>query len=440
MIIRTFLNWSLGQIFAFLAHVFRPATVLRSQLRARRARLGAEQLEPRYALTAVIAIGDHVLLAGEPDQAIEIRVSGDRAVQGLEFFLQVADGGPSVGGAVTGPVIAVADIFGPPHRPDNPATIFTGNHTGEASMGPWGPHFWQSGTTTASGTVLADGLLATVVFDAGGLSADDPNNPFDLKMAGTLMGNSSFADEQPVTILNGRLILKQRPLAEIAEPGSVPAGGTVTLSGLASRAWDAGDAIVAYEWDLDGDGVFGESGSAATRGDETGPSPVFSATGLNAGSTRTIKLRVRDNNYAANPLFVSQVVEATISVTAGVDQPAWQNAVHRCDVNDDGLITPLDVLVAINAINDGGARELPVPQPPQGPPPYFDVSGDDWLTALDVLLVINYINAHGSGPVPEASLGAGIWGEGEWTGRAAADEALEDVLSLLVEQGPLLQR
>jgi len=73
----------------------------------------------------------------------------------------------------------------------------------------------------------------------------------------------------------------------------------------------------------------------------------------NAGSTRTVKLRARDNNNAANPLFVSQVAEATISVTAGEDQPAWQNAVHRCDVNDDRLIRPLDVLVEINAINDG---------------------------------------------------------------------------------------
>jgi hypothetical protein len=391
-----------------------------------RAPLGAEPLEPRYALTAVIAVGDHVLLAGEPNQTVEIRVSGDRAVQGLEFFLQVADGGPSVGGAVAGPVISDADVFGPPHRPENPATVFSGNNTGEASVGPWGPHFWQSGTTTASGTALADGLLATVVFDARGLSADDPNNPFDLKMADTLMGDSSFADGLPVTILNGRLILKPLPVAVIAEPVSVPAGGTVTLSGLASHAWDAADTIVAYEWDLDGDGIFGESGPAAGRGDETGPSPLFSATDLNADSTWTVALRVKDNNHAANPLFVSQVVETTVSVAAGARPHPWQNPVHPCDVTDEGSITPLDALVAINEINKNGIRELPVPpQPPQEPPPCYDVSGDDWLTAHDVLLVINYLNLHGAGPVPipvapsaaspiiPDSLADRVWAEGE---------------------------
>ena len=82
----------------------------------------------------------------------------------------------------------------------------------------------------------------------------------------------------------------------------------------------------------------------------------------------------------------------------------WQNPVYRWDINDDGMITPLDVLIAITEINANGARQLPVPvQPPQVPPPYYDVSGDNALTALDVLLVTNYINAHGSGPVPKLS-------------------------------------
>jgi hypothetical protein len=87
----------------------------------------------------------------------------------------------------------------------------------------------------------------------------------------------------------------------------------------------------------------------------------------------------------------------------------WRNPSDPYDVNDDGLITPLDALVTINEINRNEIRELPVPDPTsQQPPPYFDVSGDDWLTAHDVLLVINYLNRHGSGPIPAGSGAAAL--------------------------------
>src|SRR3712207_7501064 len=39
-------------------------------------------------------------------------------------------------------------------------------------------------------------------------------------------------------------------------------------------------ALPIYAWDLDGDGTFGETGVAAARGAETGPTPTFSAAGL----------------------------------------------------------------------------------------------------------------------------------------------------------------
>jgi hypothetical protein len=48
-------------------------------------------------------------------------------------------------------------------------------------------------------------------------------------------------------------------------------GGTVVLDGSASSDPDPLDSIALYEWDLDGDGVFGETGADAERGDELGP-------------------------------------------------------------------------------------------------------------------------------------------------------------------------
>lgn len=73
----------------------------------------------------------------------------------------------------------------------------------------------------------------------------------------------------------------------------------------------------------------------------------------------------------------------------------WQNPLLPVDVNNDGLVVPLDVLLLINDINTGGTRSLPlVPSGANRVPPYLDASGDNFLAPADVLLVINYINTH----------------------------------------------
>lgn len=86
----------------------------------------------------------------------------------------------------------------------------------------------------------------------------------------------------------------------------------------------------------------------------------------------------------------------------------WQNQVQREDVDNDQLITAIDVLVLINEINRNGARELVSSDGPS--PPFWDVNGDRILEALDVLIVINYINSHLSGG---GGAGEGSGGEGE---------------------------
>jgi murein DD-endopeptidase MepM/ murein hydrolase activator NlpD len=98
------------------------------------------------------------------------------------------------------------------------------------------------------------------------------------------------------------------------------------------------------------------------------------------------------------------------AVTIAVLGPTWQNPRHRCDVDDDGYVEPLDVLVLINDINAHDSRDLLAASPPTPlPAPFLDPSGDDRISPLDVLIVINYINTHGSGPIPLA-----FGGEGEY--------------------------
>jgi Ca2+-binding RTX toxin-like protein len=68
----------------------------------------------------------------------------------------------------------------------------------------------------------------------------------------------------------------------------------ITLSGSGSDPAGALDPLT-FVWDLDDDGMFGETGVGATRGDEIGANPVFDPTGLTTGSY-TVTLRVSDGD------------------------------------------------------------------------------------------------------------------------------------------------
>ncbi len=236
-----------------------------------------------------VVVGEHVLLAGAVNPAFAIFVDGGQAVEGADVFVQVADGGPDgiPPGTIAGPAIAHVDILG---ADGYPPTVFTGNHTGQGGGGSIVRQFWHSGTTTSSGTVAAQGRLATVVIDATGIQATDSNNPFDLKLSGTLMGDTSFGPILP-NVTNGRLILKDKPTAVIAGATEVDEGSTVQLNCLDSFAWDPNDTIVACEWDLNNDGIFETTGNTVTVPALDGPDVL------------TVRLRVRDNNHAQNPLF-----------------------------------------------------------------------------------------------------------------------------------------
>ena len=80
----------------------------------------------------------------------------------------------------------------------------------------------------------------------------------------------------------------------------------------------------------------------------------------------------------------------------------WQNTTLRWDVDRSGVVTPLDVLLLIDAINANPMGNLPSPRSGQSLGlPDVDVDGDGKLTPLDVLSTINRLN------------GTGALGEGE---------------------------
>jgi hypothetical protein len=58
----------------------------------------------------------------------------------------------------------------------------------------------------------------------------------------------------------------------------------------------------------------------------------------------------------------------------------WQNQTNRLDVNGDGLVTPLDVLITINRINDYGTGLLRSVDDVAAISAFLDVNGDGFLT------------------------------------------------------------
>ena len=143
----------------------------------------------------------------------------------------------------------------------------------------------------------------------------------------------------------------------------------------------------------------------------TGATGAYQFPGVPAGSY-SVQILPPDSGYPmGQPSKGAQNVSvATLSGSVRGDfslqkqVSPWQNQVQREDVDNDLLITAIDVLVLINEINRNGARELVSTDGPS--PPYWDVNGDRILEALDVLVGINYINSHLSG-------GGGAGGEGE---------------------------
>ena len=86
------------------------------------------------------------------------------------------------------------------------------------------------------------------------------------------------------------------------------------------------------------------------------------------------------------PQFGMETLEARSLLAAD-----FQNEFFTRDVNDDGILSPLDSLIVINRLNLFGTGPLGSTngQPPQY---YYDTNGDTLLSPLDSLLVLNLLN------------------------------------------------
>ncbi|MCA9173187.1 MAG: PQQ-binding-like beta-propeller repeat protein [Planctomycetales bacterium] len=83
------------------------------------------------------------------------------------------------------------------------------------------------------------------------------------------------------------------------QPGQpIPEGVSLELSG--ERSTDPEQQPLQYLWDLDGDGIFGETGSAAVVGDEVGAIVTVDGSQLDGAAQRMFSLRVVDHKGLAD--------------------------------------------------------------------------------------------------------------------------------------------
>lgn len=155
---------------------------------------------------ATVIVGQHELRPNAAAQTIPLRVTGGDLVQGLNLRVQIADGGthPAVGGAIHGPVIESLDLLA--------GTIFDGNHSGQQSILNL-PQVWVQAVTTSTGTVVADGLLATLTVDTTGFDSGE----FTLALANTRDGPTDFAGV-PIDIQDGTIRIIPEPAAILLLP------------------------------------------------------------------------------------------------------------------------------------------------------------------------------------------------------------------------------
>jgi Ca2+-binding RTX toxin-like protein len=99
------------------------------------------------------------------------------------------------------------------------------------------------------------------------------------------------------------------PTADAGGQYTVAEGSTVQLSASGSSDPEQTAASLTYEWDLDGDGTFGETGPAAARGDEVGINPTFDAAGLDGPGSVVVDLLVTDDGS------LTDTAQATINLT-----------------------------------------------------------------------------------------------------------------------------
>jgi hypothetical protein len=131
-----------------------------------------------------INVGNFQLLPNTPDQTVTLNVSGVSGAAALDFFVQVADGFPTVPGSTSnGPNITSVDIV--------TGTLFASNNDGGQFGAISDPQRWYRGVLTQPNTTVSgSGTLATLKIDTTGFTSGS----WTLNVKNVFNGQTTFYD------------------------------------------------------------------------------------------------------------------------------------------------------------------------------------------------------------------------------------------------------
>jgi hypothetical protein len=145
-------------------------------------------------------------------------------------------------------------------------------------------------------------------------------------------------------------------------------------------------------------------------------------------STHRVALRARrtqKNRLLGRRLLAERLEDRHLLAGDVLISDFW-NPQRPQDVNGDGHVSPLDALIVINELNQGGPRAIAGSAAPEGEQSqstndsyFYDVNNDGFVSPLDALIVINTLNGEGEGALMRYQIHAVVPG-GDFTDPADA--------------------
>jgi hypothetical protein len=130
--------------------------------------------------------------------------------------------------------------------------------------------------------------------------------------------------------------------------------------------------------------------------------------GSKTGTPIAARIRLSSDQNAINSPIGEAIDGEVEDYMITISNNPYTNPKNRYDVNDDGFVSPIDVLQIVNYVNSGLPSRPPLP--PTAVPPYLDVDSDGFIGPLDVLAVITFINSGGkSGSGEGEGAGDDLW-------------------------------
>jgi hypothetical protein len=252
---------------------------------------------------------------------------------------------------------------------------------------------WVRLATTTFTSVATGDALFSVGHD---LAPGSVNWQFAEMGAGNLDWSRVHFNSTPVTVHHAPLTVVNDPPVAIGDTWTVQENQTLAV-GVPG--------VLSNDGDVNGDALSAVLVHSTTHG----------ALQLHADGSFTYAPAEWFNREDSFQYYVDDGTDrsGTVTVTLVVQTAyPWHNGIQRFDVNDDGDISPSDVLTVINELNaKDNSKPLSLDRPRPLAVPFLDVSQDGYVSAQDALWVINYLNGRrsgeGEGEVPDATSVAG---------------------------------